>query len=249
MNTISDYKRRIGIISQKLANELSRESVRYSQLQASIQRLEEQSSVPSFWNDPNAAQAVLTDLSHKASLVTRIDNWFAESEEIEAYVQLAEEAQSQSYASEASAMLEKLEADIRSFEAEQLLHGPYDSLFCHLSIITGVGGQDAQDWTAMLFRMYQRFAERKKWKVVVLDQSEADVGFKSVDLRIEGVNAYGMLQGEKGTHRLVRVSPFNSLGKRQTSFAAVEVWPVLDDKDVNELDIPEGVRYSLPLPF
>lgn len=109
-------------------------------------------------------------------------------------------------------------------------------------IQSGTGGTDAQDWAMMLYRMYVRFAERKKFKVTIVEQTTADVGIKSIELRVEGPFAYGYLSGEKGTHRLVRISPFNAQNKRQTSFAAVETWPILDDKEIGDIIIPEKVR-------
>jgi peptide chain release factor 2 len=114
-----------------------------------------------------------------------------------------------------------------------------------LSIQSGAGGTDSQDWAGMLLRMYKRFAERKGFKITTVDESPADFGIKSVDLRVDGPFAYGYLSGEKGTHRLVRISPFNALGKRQTSFAGVETWPILDDSEINDIEIPDKVRTAM----
>lgn len=110
---------------------------------------------------------------------------------------------------------------------------------------SGAGGTEAQDWAGMLFRMYKRFCERKGFKVTVVEEMPADFGIKSVEMLIEGPYAYGYLAGEKGTHRLVRISPFNAQGKRQTSFAGVETWPVLEEREMDDIVIPDKVQCSI----
>ena len=101
------------------------------------------------------------------------------------------------------------------------------------------------DWAGMLFRMYKRFAERRGFKITIMEEIPADFGIKSVEMRIEGPFAYGYLSGEKGTHRLVRISPFNAQGKRQTSFAGIETWPILEEKEIVNIDIPDKVRDTI----
>jgi len=134
--------------------------------------------------------------------------------------------------------LQKLKQELERWEMERLLSGPYDKESAVLSINAGAGGTDAQDWAQMLLRMYTRWAENNGMKVIVTELSEGEeAGIKSVTIEIEGLYAYGHLQNEKGTHRLVRISPFNANGKRQTSFAGVEVMPKLHDEV--ELEIPE----------
>lgn len=140
---------------------------------------------------------------------------------------------------ESFASLKENRKDIEAFELQKLLNGKYDRSNCVLSIQSGAGGTEATEWTAMLYRMYRRYAEKKGYRVTVTDQSVADFGYKSIELNIEGPYAYGYLSGEKGTHRLVRISPFNSQGKRQTTFAGVETWPLLEDQDVKNIDIPD----------
>jgi len=108
-----------------------------------------------------------------------------------------------------------------------------------LCIQSGAGGTEAQDWAGMLLRMYKRFAERKGFQITTVEEMSADFGIKSCEIRIEGPFAYGLLSGEKGTHRLVRISPFNAQGKRQTSFAGVETWPILEEKETEVIEIPE----------
>lgn len=145
---------------------------------------------------------------------------------------------------EVKASLDQIEVDLSRFEVERLLNGKYDHCPCGMTIQSGAGGNDAQDWAAMLLRMYKRFAERRGFKVTTIEEMSADCGIKSVELKIEGDYAYGYLSGEKGTHRLVRISPFNSLGKRHTSFVGVETWPILEEQTVNSIEIAEKVSRS-----
>jgi peptide chain release factor 2 len=138
--------------------------------------------------------------------------------------------------------LRRLEKDLEDFEIERLLSKKYDHCGCGLAIQSGAGGTEAQDWAGMLLRMYKRFAERKGYKVTAVEEMTADFGIKSAELRIEGEFAYGHLSGEKGTHRLVRMSPFNAQGKRQTSFAGVETWPILEEESAKEVVLQDKVR-------
>jgi peptide chain release factor 2 len=139
---------------------------------------------------------------------------------------------------EAETNLTQLNHELDRWELQQLLSGPYDAKGAVLTINAGAGGTDAQDWAQMLLRMYTRWAEKHGYKVHLAEKSEGDeAGIKSVTLEIDGRYAYGYLKAEKGTHRLVRISPFNANGKRQTSFAGVEVMPAIDNSV--ELDIPE----------
>ena len=151
--------------------------------------------------------------------------------------------------------LTQLETDLALHEISVLLSGKYDNYGCCLRIQSGVGGAEAHDWTAMLYRMYkvvlvyiwccnkillQRFVERQAgWQMRVGEEMLTDTGFRSVEIEISGDGAYGMLRGEKGAHRLVRISPFNAQGKRMTTVCAVEVWPLLPDRDVENICIPE----------
>ncbi len=142
-------------------------------------------------------------------------------------------------ATEAQTNLASLQQELERWELQQLLSGPYDTKGAVLTINAGAGGTDAQDWTEMLLRMYTRWAEQQGYKVNLTEESPGDeAGIKSATLEIEGRYAFGYLKAEKGTHRLVRISPFNANGKRQTSFAGVEIMPILGDDAIN-LEIPE----------
>ena len=159
-------------------------------------------------------------------------------EDARAVLELLELEADESLFQEATSSLSQLSRELDSWELQQLLSGPYDQSGAVLTINAGAGGTDAQDWTEMLMRMYTRWGESQGYKVHLNEISEGEeAGVKSVTLEIAGRYAYGYLRSEKGTHRLVRISPFNANDKRQTSFAGVEVMPILD-RNV-KLDIPE----------
>lgn len=142
---------------------------------------------------------------------------------------------------EADGVLDSLEEDVAAWELEKSLTGPHDNAGAIVTITAGAGGTDAQDWTEILARMYQRWGERRGWNVKFAELSEGDeAGYKSATLEMEGQWAYGYASCEKGTHRLVRISPFNAQGKRQTSFAGVQVMPMLEEAELTEIDIPDS---------
>ena len=170
--------------------------------------------------------------------LTELVQWKSLIKDAEASLELYELEPDEEILAEAQKGLDSLNLDLERWELERLLSGFYDKEGAVLSINAGAGGTDAQDWAQMLLRMYTRWAENNGMKVSINELSEGEeAGIKSVTIEIEGVYAYGFLQNEKGTHRLVRISPFNANGKRQTSFAGVEVMPKLE-KEV-QLDIPD----------
>lgn len=174
---------------------------------------------------------------HKAQL-EQLHHWHTSLEETEAILELLEETADASLSDEASTHLSTLTHDLNQWEMQQLLSGPYDKSGAVLTINAGAGGTDAQDWAEMLLRMYTRWGERQGYQVSLVEISEGEeAGVKSATLELAGRYAFGYLKAEKGTHRLVRISPFNANGKRQTSFAGVEVMPILDQ--TVEVDIPE----------
>lgn len=153
-------------------------------------------------------------------------------------MELLELEQDDALLEEAEGNVSQLNRELDQWELQQLLSGPYDKEGAVLSINAGAGGTDAQDWAEMLLRMYSRWSEQQGYRFSIVEKSEGDeAGLKSATLEIQGRYAYGYLKSEKGTHRLVRISPFNANGKRQTSFAGVEVMPILEKKV--ELDIPD----------
>jgi peptide chain release factor 2 len=174
---------------------------------------------------------------YKANLA-QITQWQASLEDAAAILELLQVESDEALLQEAYGNVAKLGQELDQWELQQLLAGPYDKKGAVLTINAGAGGTDAQDWAEMLLRMYTRWAERQGYGVHLVEMSEGEeAGLKSVTLEITGRYAFGYLKSEKGTHRLVRISPFNANGKRQTSFAGVEVMPILDQTVA--LDIPE----------
>lgn len=182
----------------------------------------------------------MQDLNDLKSNVTQYGQWVDSLENAQTVVELLveDDAIDESLMAEAVETLTRLDRELEQWEFQQMLSGEYDKGGAVLSINAGAGGTDAQDWTEMLLRMYTRWSERQGYRVETLELSEGDeAGIKSVTLEIRGRYAYGYLKSEKGTHRLVRISPFNANGKRQTSFAGVEVMPILDSSV--KLEIPD----------
>ena len=200
--------------------------------------MEQIAAQPEFWNDQTNAQQTLQQLNDLKSHLQQHDQWQASLEDTKAVLELLELDTDESLLQEAETTINKLHQELDRWELQQLLSGPYDEKGAILTINAGAGGTDAQDWAEMLLRMYTRWGESHGYKVQLAEISEGDeAGLKSATLEISGRYAYGYLQGEKGTHRLVRISPFNANGKRQTSFAGVEVMPQIDTSV--HLDIPD----------
>jgi peptide chain release factor 2 len=207
-------------------------------LNAKIADLEQVAAQPSFWDAQATAQTTLQELNELKSHVEGLKRWQTTVEDARTILELLELEDDPALLGEAQTDLEQLAHELDQWELQQLLSGPYDKSGAVLTINAGAGGTDAQDWAEMLLRMYTRWSERQGYKVNLAEISEGDeAGLKSVTLEISGPYAYGYLKSEKGTHRLVRISPFNANGKRQTSFAGVEVMPELDHGV--ELNIPD----------
>lgn len=200
--------------------------------------MEQIAAQPEFWNDQTKAQQTLQELNDLKAHIEQYDQWQANLEDTRAVLELLELETDESLLQEAETTLNNLSRELDQWELQQLLSGIYDDKGAILTINAGAGGTDAQDWAEMLLRMYTRWGENHGYKVTLAEISEGDeAGLKSATLEISGRYAYGYLQGEKGTHRLVRISPFNANGKRQTSFAGVEIMPQIDTSV--QLDIPE----------
>ena len=203
-----------------------------------MQDLEKISAQPEFWDDQIKAQETLQELNDLKAHVLQYHQWQTNLEDTKAVSELLELDADDSLLQEAESTITKLNSELDQWELQQLLSGPYDEEGAVLTINAGAGGTDAQDWAEMLVRMYTRWAEDHGYKVHSIELSEGDeAGIKSATLEITGRYAYGYLRPETGTHRLVRISPFNANGKRQTSFAGVEVMPLLDH--TVRLDIPD----------
>ena len=207
-------------------------------LNARIADLEQLAAQPEFWDDQTSAQAALQDLNDCKASLEQLDRWQTCLDDTQAVLELLALEDDAALFDEAIANVKQLDQELSLWDLQQLLSGEYDKGGAVLTINAGAGGTDAQDWAEMLLRMYTRWCEKQGYRVHTAELSAGEeAGVKSVTLEIEGRYAYGYLRGEKGTHRLVRISPFNANDKRQTSFAGVEVMPILSS-DVT-LDIPD----------
>ncbi|KAG7543516.1 F-box associated domain type 1 [Arabidopsis thaliana x Arabidopsis arenosa] len=218
-----------------------RASAGLEQLEQEIANLESKATDTSFWDDRTKAQETLSALNDRKDRMRLLSEFKTMVEDAETIVKLTEEMDSTdvSLLEEAMGIIKELNKSLDRFELTQLLSGPYDKEGAVVYITAGAGGTDAQDWADMLLRMYMRWGEKQRYKTKVVEMSNGEeAGIKSATLEIEGRYAYGYISGEKGTHRIVRQSPFNSKGLRQTSFSGVEVMPLLPEEAVG-IEIPE----------
>ncbi len=191
---------------------------------------EDKSRQEGLWDDPKNAEKVLKELKYWTNLEETWNSLSSKANDLQELDQMVEEGSPE--AVELAADYEKLEKAYQKAHVELVLSGPYDRNDAILVLSAGTGGVDAMDWTEMLLRMYLRYAEKKGWKTMVTEKTVAsEAGIKSATIEVKGVMAYGFLKGEHGVHRLVRLSPFNSKNLRQTSFALVEVLPVLEEDE------------------
>lgn len=203
-----------------------------------IGQLEQEASAPDLWDDPAKAQVVTSRLSSLQSELRKVEALSARLADLPVMFELAESEDDADAEAEATAELAALRSDISALEVRTLLSGEYDQRDALVSIRSGAGGVDAADWAEMLLRMYTRYCENKGWSVEVFDTSYAEeAGIKSATFKVSAPYAYGTLSVEQGTHRLVRISPFDNQGRRQTSFAEVEVIPVVEQTE--SMDIPD----------
>lgn len=195
-----------------------------------ISLYEEKMSMPNFWDDQKAAQKMMNEMNAIKRFVDQFQSLNEQYEDISTWMQLAEEEQDAKLAQEMSEQSLQLANQFNEFELSLLLNQPYDTNDAILELHPGAGGTESQDWASMLLRMYTRWAEKRGFKVEIVDYLAGDeAGLKSVTLSIKGFNAYGFLRSEKGVHRLVRISPFDSSGRRHTSFVSCEIMPQIDD--------------------
>lgn len=194
--------------------------------------LEEQTAEPDFWNDIENTSIVLQKISRLKATINSYTKLETQHEELCLLCEMAidENSEDESEADDIKQGFDQLKNELELLKLQTLLTGEYDSKNAILSFHAGAGGTEAQDWVEMLFRMYSHWANRKGFKVKTLDYLGGDeAGIKSITILIEGLNAYGFLRSESGVHRLVRISPFDSSGRRHTSFASLEVMPEIDD--------------------
>ena len=218
-----------------------KESLNIVQVEEEIKQLEEETAKDGFWDDLENSQKVLQKTKQLKNKVDAYNGLFTKWEDLVVLAQMGDEEEDLSVLDEVKQGYDELKEDVEKMTLETLLSGEYDKNNAILTLHAGAGGTEAQDWCEMLYRMYTRWAERRGFTVTTLDFLDGDeAGLKSCTIEINGHNAYGYLKAEKGIHRLVRISPFNSQGKRMTSFASVEVMPELDDSveiDINPADI------------
>ncbi len=206
-----------------------------------IQELEERSGQPDLWNDPEEGQRVMTELTRKKETIEPWNELATEIGDAVEMLELAREEGDEDAASDVEQTLEDIAQRYEKYRISVLLSGEHDDSDAFLTIHSGAGGTEACDWASMLLRMYTRWLESSGYKYETLEFLEAEGGVKSVTLQVTGAKAFGYLKGETGVHRLVRISPFDSSGRRHTSFASVYVSPVIDD--TIEVDIkPDELR-------
>ena len=211
-----------------------------AQMQTELNGLRAQMEEPGFWDDVEKANKVNKQLRPLEETLAKSRELDELAEELETMIQLAEEEEDDSLDAEIEQLGETLKHEAEAFKLSALLNGPYDKSNAIVSLHAGAGGTEAQDWTSMLYRMYTRWAERRHFTVKILDFLEGEeAGVKSVTMLIQGLNAYGYLRSEKGVHRLVRISPFDSAARRHTSFSSVDVTPELAEDTDFEIDMDE----------
>ncbi len=228
------YKQKLGAIGprlEKLAAALDLEGARRE-----VEELEEKTGDPNFWNDVAASQKVLQRTKQLKNKIENHARLTSQWEDLTTLVEMAMEEDDASLLPEIEEGYGKLESALEEANLATLLTGEYDASNAILTLHAGAGGTEAQDWCQMLFRMYTRWGERHNFTVKTLDYEDGDeAGIKSAAISIEGENAYGFLRSENGVHRLVRISPFDANARRQTSFAAVEVMPEIEDDNSVEI--------------
>lgn len=194
---------------------------------------------PGFWDEPEESQKIMKDLKDLKDQVETVEHLEQSYEDIGLLIEMAYEEEDESVLPEIEEELNAFEEGYESLRIQTLLSGEYDKYNAIVTLHAGAGGTESCDWASMLYRMYSRFAERKGFGVKVLDFLEGDVaGIKTVTFEVSGENAYGYFKSEKGVHRLVRISPFNSAGKRQTSFASCDVIPDIED-NIDDIELSD----------
>ncbi len=234
------FKQDLNAVRKMLAE--TGQSLQIDHLREQLVEYNEDMGSPGFWDDTERAQKVSAKASSVESRIKHYESLNTRADDIEVLMELAEEADDEGMADEIRAEFDSLKEDLEALRLQTLLTGEYDGCNCILSLHAGAGGTEAQDWTQMLYRMYTRFAERMGFTVKLLDLLEGDeAGIKSVTFEVSGDYAYGYLKSERGVHRLVRISPFDANARRHTSFASLDVSPIIEDD--GEIEIrPEDLR-------
>ncbi len=222
------YRQELGQFVEKL--DQLRLALHIDRVKDEISELEARAGEPGFWDDVERAQKIQTKVKHLQKKVDRFQGLTQEYEDLEILCELGQEAEDAEIAAEVGTNLNLLQQDFEQMRLETLFTGEHDGSNAILTLHAGAGGTEAQDWCEMLYRMYTRWAEAHDFEIKLLDILDGDeAGLKSVSFMLIGDNAYGYMRSEMGVHRLVRISPFDSSGRRHTSFASLEVMPELDD--------------------
>ncbi len=243
MVILDDVKRRLGELAPVVVDLADALAIEQSKVR--LDELENKSADPNFYNDAANSGVVFAEMGEIKQKLADYAKLCAMLSDAETLMEMCEEENDETLAEETEAAVAQLDAKVEEMRLVTLLTGEYDANNAILTFHAGAGGTEAQDWVEMLFRMYNRFASRHGFTVKTLDYLDGDeAGIKSASILIEGHNAYGFLRSENGVHRLVRVSPFDSSGRRHTSFASLEVMPELDDAITVDIR-PEDIKMEV----
>ena len=233
---------KIELTSYEKPLEEVRNSLNLNEKKLRVEELERNMEAPDFWNDADVASATMKEAKDLKSVIESADKLSSDYEDIFTLIEMGNEENDESMVDEVKEEFEDFKERFDALRISTMLTGEYDSENAILTLHAGAGGTESCDWASMLCRMYERWADKKEYKVSVLDSLDGDeAGLKSVTLQIEGTNAYGYLKSEHGVHRLVRISPFNAQGKRQTSFVSCDVMPDIE-KDIDIEINPDDIR-------
>ena len=217
----------------------NRENIDFEKLKTELKELEQKLQSPEVWSNQSLANELGAKSKEIKETIEQFERWDTVIEDGETALEIGD----QELISESEKNLFLLEKDLDKYDIQKMLSGEYDEADAFISVNAGAGGTDAQDWASMLLRMYTRWAEKRGWKAELVDKSDGEeAGIKSATIRITGKYAYGYAKAEKGVHRLVRISPFNANGKRQTSFASCEVSPIIPDYEKTIVIPPEDLE-------
>ncbi len=244
---IQQYTARLSDLRQKLAE--VGDGLHMDNMERELQELREEMNAEGFWDHLERSTHVNRRIATLEGKIKHYNALVSACDDIETMMELAQEENDESMIVEAGAEIDKLTKDTDALALETLMRGQYDDSDAVLSLHAGAGGTEAQDWTSMLYRMYTRYCERMGFTVKLLDLLDGDeAGIKSVTFEVSGDHAYGYLRGEKGVHRLVRISPFDANARRHTSFASLDVAPMLEDDDddieINMKDVRVDTYHS-----
>jgi peptide chain release factor 2 len=247
MIELEQYGQEIGGIRQSIL--AAGEALHVDHMKEQIAELSEEMNQPDFWNDVEHSTKINQKIGHLKDRLEHYEKLLSTADDIEVMMDLAREENDEDMVQEIGGELATLKEQADALELETLMRGDYDDSDAVLSLHAGAGGTEAQDWTQMLYRMYTRYCEHMGFTVKLLDLLEGDeAGIKSVTFEVSGDHAYGYLRGEKGVHRLVRISPFDANARRHTSFSSLDVAPILDedegDIEINMKDVRVDTYHS-----